>query len=360
MMIGSTDGAQAQDTRVYADAGLSHARPPANVNIEPATYALLGGRFVSGPAFGSLYGALATDPDVADWVGGTFGVWLRTSGSGRLNWALSGVGSAFALGDPTPYTAATLRLIPEARLTAGPATVVLRGYGGFGQSDVTDQTMAPPASVVSDLWMYGAGIELSRSVASARIWAGLEAYEAAGGSYFNGYAGLVSPVAGALLGVGLKYWSTPADPELELNLSFSIPLQARWSLELVAGRSGPDPLLGSPAAVDGSLVVSWTAYAPPQQSEPVASLTSGAPRSAIFRIESKGAKSVSVMGSFSDWREIPMQRQGNVWVAVVPVEPGFYHFGFLVDGEWYVPNDAPGRVTDDFGRANATLVVPER
>ena len=38
--------------------------------------------------------------------------------------------------------------------------------------------------------------------------------------------------------------------------------------------------------------------------------------------------------------------------------PGVYHFGFRVDGEWYVPEDAPGRVSDGYGQVNATLVVP--
>ena len=64
-----------------------------------------------------------------------------------------------------------------------------------------------------------------------------------------------------------------------------------------------------------------------------------------------------MIGDFSDWEPLEMQRQGNAWLARVPIEPGIYHFGFLVDGEWYVPENATGKVTDDFGRLNATLVV---
>jgi hypothetical protein len=364
MIVGSVRAAHAQDSRVYVDAGVSHARPPAGVDIEPATYALLGGRFIAGPAFGSVYGALATDPDVADWVGGRLGAWFQTSGSGTLNWAVTAIASAFTLGEPTPYKAATARLIPEARLNVGRTTIALRGYGGLGQSDVGDRGTMPTSSVVSDLWMYGGGLELSQQVESSQVWAGLDAYSSASGSYFAGYAGLVASVSPALIGLGFRLWETPGDPELELDFSLSIPFGSRWSSQIVAGRSGPDPLLGSPAAVDGSLVVSWTAWGTPPalraESDAIVRLNGGTPASAVFRLELDAAESVSVLGSFSDWEEIPMRRQGNVWVAEVPVEPGLYYFGFLVDGEWYVPEDAPGRVTDDFGRMNATLVVPER
>lgn len=42
----------------------------------------------------------------------------------------------------------------------------------------------------------------------------------------------------------------------------------------------------------------------------------------------------------------------------IPVESGAHHFGFLVDGEWFVPETATGRVSDEWGRVNATLLVP--
>jgi hypothetical protein len=53
-----------------------------------------------------------------------------------------------------------------------------------------------------------------------------------------------------------------------------------------------------------------------------------------------------------------MRKRGGSWVAEVKLPPGLYHFGFLVDGEWFVPEHAPGRVNDEFGRTNATLIVP--
>ena len=41
------------------------------------------------------------------------------------------------------------------------------------------------------------------------------------------------------------------------------------------------------------------------------------------------------------------------------IEPGTYRFGFLVDGEWWVPKGLQGTVPDEWGRSNATMVVPD-
>jgi hypothetical protein len=73
MIAGTSTDVSAQDTRVYVDAGVSHARPPADVDLDPATYALLGTRLFVGPAFGSLYGGLAMDSNSADWIDSQLG-----------------------------------------------------------------------------------------------------------------------------------------------------------------------------------------------------------------------------------------------------------------------------------------------
>ena len=51
--------------------------------------------------------------------------------------------------------------------------------------------------------------------------------------------------------------------------------------------------------------------------------------------------------------------QRRLAVAVVPVTPGVHHYGFRVDGEWYVPEGHSGNVPDEWGRMNATLVVAD-
>jgi hypothetical protein len=52
-----------------------------------------------------------------------------------------------------------------------------------------------------------------------------------------------------------------------------------------------------------------------------------------------------------------MERDGARWVAEVDVRPGTHHFGFLVDDEWYLPDDAPDAAPDEWGRMTATLVI---
>jgi hypothetical protein len=340
------------------DAGMSHARPPADVDVEPATYALLGARFFAGPAFGSFYGALAADGNSADWIGGGLGASYRSPMSGGLGWAVTGVISGFSMGDPTPYKAATVRLVPEARLASGRTAWVLRGYGGAGRSDVTDTSQEPEVSFEADLWMYGVGLEASRPIGATQAWLGADAYNTAGGAYYSAYVGSVGSLGTAIWGVGLRLWDTPDDVEPELNLSVSVPMGRRWSTQVAGGQSGPDPLLGSPAGVDGSAVVSWSVLPPATVPTPVVSLGEGQPTTVVFSLEYGDAESVSVIGDFSAWEPIALSRQGSNWVGRVPIEPGLYHFGFLVDGKWFVPEHAPGKVTDDFGRINATLVVP--
>jgi len=44
-------------------------------------------------------------------------------------------------------------------------------------------------------------------------------------------------------------------------------------------------------------------------------------------------------------------------VVEVTMEPGTHHFGYVVDGEWYVPENEQSVVADEWGRTNAILVI---
>jgi len=45
--------------------------------------------------------------------------------------------------------------------------------------------------------------------------------------------------------------------------------------------------------------------------------------------------------------------------VTLTVTPGVHHFGFFVDDGWYVPLEAPGLVEDEWGEAQATIIVNE-
>jgi hypothetical protein len=67
---------------------------------------------------------------------------------------------------------------------------------------------------------------------------------------------------------------------------------------------------------------------------------------------------VSIAGDFNNWQPVPMQREGEDWVARLQVAPGVYHYGFRSSsGEWFVPPSAPGRRDDGMGGHHAVLVV---
>lgn len=348
----------AQDTRVYLDAGFSHARPPSEVEADPSTYVQMGGRVISGPIFGALFGGLALTDSAADWIGGTLATYLSSTGFREPGFGLTALVSAFSVGQPSRYDAISARIVPELYLPLSGPTATLRAYGGIGQSEVDDLTVEPAGSVVSDLWMYGAGGEVGGSIQNTRLWAGLEAYDTDGGTFVAAYAGSSGRLERMTWSAALKVWDTPADVEVQFDLSFSLPIGHAWSVQASGGRSGPDPLLGTPAAVDGSVSFTWDVLAPIEPPRPVFTIVAGETPTVRFRMESEGASEVSVVGDFSNWEPVAMRQVGDSWVAELEVKPGLYHFGFLVDGEWHVPEHAPGKVADDFGRTNATLVVP--
>lgn len=123
-----------------------------------------------------------------------------------------------------------------------------------------------------------------------------------------------------------------------------------------------DLLLGTAPNSGGSLMLSYKLADPVANAATKARLVTVGERSPAgtsvqFQLEHNAAKSVALVGSFSDWAPQAMTRQGKVWRAVVRLPPGSHQFAFLVDGEWFLPANAPGVVDDGFGQKNATVVI---
>lgn len=67
----------------------------------------------------------------------------------------------------------------------------------------------------------------------------------------------------------------------------------------------------------------------------------------------------SVAGEFSDWKPIPMRRDGDGWVLEIALASGVYRYAFVnADGDWFVPERYTGRFDDGMGGHMALLVVP--
>jgi hypothetical protein len=75
-----------------------------------------------------------------------------------------------------------------------------------------------------------------------------------------------------------------------------------------------------------------------------------------------GAKSVDVVGSFTDWRSgavvLRDDDHDGIWRGTVVLPVGQHEYMFVVDGERWVTDPLAGRYVDDgFGRQNALLFV---
>jgi 1,4-alpha-glucan branching enzyme len=66
---------------------------------------------------------------------------------------------------------------------------------------------------------------------------------------------------------------------------------------------------------------------------------------------------VELVGDFTVWEALPMVRRGDRWEVELEVEAGTHHYGYLVDGEWFMPDDERSVVPDEWGRSSAILVI---
>ncbi|HUE77895.1 MAG TPA: glycogen-binding domain-containing protein [Longimicrobiales bacterium] len=78
-----------------------------------------------------------------------------------------------------------------------------------------------------------------------------------------------------------------------------------------------------------------------------------------FRLDAAGASSVKLAADFTGWepRYTLSQTLPGVWTVVVPVESGVHQYGFVVDGERWVPDPLAPQVDDGFGGTNSRLDV---
>ncbi|HWZ27668.1 MAG TPA: isoamylase early set domain-containing protein [Gemmatimonadales bacterium] len=81
-----------------------------------------------------------------------------------------------------------------------------------------------------------------------------------------------------------------------------------------------------------------------------------------FELYAPDARSVSLAGSFNRWNAgaTPLVRRdgSGLWTVTVPLPPGTAQYGFMVDGQRWVPDPAAPSVDDGFGRRNSVIAVP--
>ncbi len=82
----------------------------------------------------------------------------------------------------------------------------------------------------------------------------------------------------------------------------------------------------------------------------------------VFSLAHSGAKSVSVIGSFNNWRsngyEMTLDSTSQSWTLSVDLAKGSHEYAFVVDGETIIPDpNALLRRDDGFGAQNSILVI---
>jgi hypothetical protein len=369
-------GAAGQSGGLLLDAGFSYSLPPASVTAESTPYLFLGTRLgvpLGDRANWNLSGAtgLSLESTGSSWVSVMTGLDAALHLGGSLFFDLSLQGEAFSVGDPYPYRAAVGEAEPAIRLELGSATLRLVGSGGIGRSEVRawDGVPAGPGDgggfsqsgpdIVSDLWSWGGRLEayFRRGAAEPRFR--LEAYTAPQGDYFGGGAGVRFAAFGSDWVADVGVWETPGGAELQFGVNVYLPLRHDLALRVNGGRYRPDPLLDTPPAGSAGAIASWTVTRFGEPSSSLYRIESGSPARVHFRLQADETSVVELVGDFTEWQPIPMLRVQDAWVLALAVEPGLHRFGFLVDGDWYLPDEADGRVTDDWGLEQTTLVVPE-
>jgi 1,4-alpha-glucan branching enzyme len=78
-----------------------------------------------------------------------------------------------------------------------------------------------------------------------------------------------------------------------------------------------------------------------------------------FRLGDTQAREVALVGDFNGWRPQHQLHQvaAGVWSLDVALEPGVYHYVFVVDGKTLRLDPLAPRVTDDFGGASSRVAV---
>jgi hypothetical protein len=222
-----------------------------------------------------------------------------------------------------------------------------------------------PSLVVTDeLWRYGGTIEILAGGGAVAVGGGAGLHRSTGGTYRSVGGRLVFGSGGTAIEVRIDAWHTPGGTESTGGVALVIPFGGAWSLRGFLGRSEPDPLtLAEPGrGGGGGLLGRRLAGSGPRfltRSGSLYEVLDVTPAKARIRfwLPGNGAGSVEILGDFTHWEPIDMGRSDGRWVVELSVPAGTHHFGFLVDGDWFVPEDAPDTVPDEWGRRNATLVV---
>ena len=370
-MVGLIPTRMAAQSIVAFELGASQVGPPSGLDGDQARFGIAGIRAahygLSGSGIGAslMFGRAFGEAAGGDFVSGVLAGALRSdwgaSWTGGMDFELVG----FQVSSPFPYSAVAIEGGPTVSVQTGPVTTTAKGVLGLGRSRVELWRSLDGAHRVfqDDLWRTGASVELMLGTGTVRAGLAGAAHRSRGGTYTSGGGRVLVSASWVAAEVRTDVWKTPLGTEVTGGLSFVIPTSG-WSLRGFFGKSEPDPLtLAEPGSGSGGLLIGLNLYSGDASVDggivPYELVgESGDSAQVRIRIDAPpGALAVAVLGDFTLWEPVPMRRDGGGWLAEVSVPYGTHHYGFLVDDEWYVPDDTQDVVPDEWGRLSAILVI---
>lgn len=179
------------------------------------------------------------------------------------------------------------------------------------------------------------------------------------GSTFAGLSGVVAQGRASFWG-NAGQWLDGADTATSTTwgVGSSLRLTGRATLNASARHDGFDPLYLNPPQTSWSVGLSILVGARPHST---AAPVPAAYRNGLATIrlpESAAAAAPFVAGDFNNWIPARMERDGKFWSYTVAAAPGVYNYAFVsANGDWFVPENVPGRKDDGMGGQVAVLVV---
>ncbi len=366
-------------TDVTIEVGASQIGPPLGAEAESERFGVAGLRashysstagvfasFLTGRTFGE------TSP--GDFVTGTLGATLGEQWSRRWAGTLDLRVLAFRVRGPftlrtgveasSAYSAVAVELEPTIRFDAGPVTLAVSGVAGTGRSRFEVWRIAGGATRALDepLARIGGTAEVLFGRGPVRFGVTSGTHETPGGSFTSGGARLLAGGRWGAAELRTDVWRTPVGTQTTAGLAVVLPISG-WSVRGFFGRSEPDPLtLAEPGSASvgllvGKRLVSGEDRGPAARPYEIVSPTPTGARVRMTVNAPESAGTVSLLGDFTLWEEVPLRRVDGRWEVELEVPVGNHHYGFLVDGEWYVPDDMRDVVPDEWGRVNAILVI---
>lgn len=344
-----------------ADVGAGHAtHDPVAARVATVSasagvrYADAGGRWLV------LSGGAPLDGRGPAWgTAGAGGEWTLLGGP-RLSLGLRGSLDAFGYGATDSLRAgggALVAAAPVVTLARGPFAVELHA-GALAVSERLDGETLDPRTFAD---------------AGARVgWTALPEVElAAEGRWVHGANGS-HPYAGASAGVRRPWgaawahagrWLGDDLPQPRAAFGAGASVRVGWGSEVEVGwqQQPSDPVYQNLPrrtwSIQLSRALGSAARARRHLPAPVVPVMDGN-RIVLALPAADGEAAPSVLGDFTQWKPVPMTRDGGRWRLTLAVAPGTYHYGFRnAAGEWFLPPDLPA-VDDGMGGTSAVLVVP--